>query len=152
MLYIIQAAVEYLVSILVTGAFLATITKELGFSDGLTGIVSAIISLGCLFQLLSVTIRRNVKRTVIVLSLTNQVLFLLLYVIPLSGAAKPVKTVTFVVSIVLAYLIYNIIHPKKFNWLMSTVEDGHRGTFTATKEIVSLISGVAFSFGKENGL
>lgn len=147
MLYIIQAAVEYLVSLLVTGSFLATITKELGFSDGLTGVVSAIISLGCLFQLLSVTIRRNVKRTVIVLSLTNQVLFLLLYVIPLSGAAKPVKTVTFVVSIVLAYLIYNIIHPKKFNWLMSAVEDGHRGTFTATKEIVSLISGAAFSFG-----
>ncbi len=146
-LYIVQAAVEYLVAILVSGSFLATITKELGFSDSLTGIVSAIVSLGCLFQLLSVTIRRNVKRMVVFLSLANQVLFLLLYVIPLSGAAKPIKTVMFVVAIVLAYLIYYIIHPKKFNWLMSAVEDGHRGSFTATKEIVSLVSGMAFSFG-----
>lgn len=146
-LYIIQAAVEYLVAILVSGSFLATITKELGFSDSLTGIISAIISLGCLFQLLSVTIRRNVKRTVVLLSLANQVLFLLLYVIPLSGMEKPVKTAAFVGAIILAYLIYYIIHPKKFNWLMSSVEDGHRGTFTAAKEIVSLVTGITFSFG-----
>ncbi len=146
-LYVVQAAVEYLVAILVSGSFLATITMELGFSDSLTGIVSAIISLGCLFQLLSVAIRRNVKHTVVFLSLANQVLFLLLYVIPLSGSGKPFKTVAFVVAIVLAYFIYYIIHPKKFNWLMSTVEDGHRGTFTATKEIVSLVTGMAFSFG-----
>ena len=50
-MYIFEAALEYLISILVPGSFLATITKELGISDSLTGILSSVISLGCLFQL-----------------------------------------------------------------------------------------------------
>ena len=145
--YVIQAAVEYLVSLLVSGAFLATLTNALGFSDGLTGIVSAIISLGCLFQLLAVFVRRRIKSKVIFLSVVSQILFLLLYVIPLTGAAKPIKTVLFVVAIVLAYLLYNMIHPQKTNWLMETVKDGERGLFTAVKEITSLIAGMLFSFG-----
>ncbi len=48
-MYILEAALEYLISILVVGSFLATLTKELGMSDGLTGILSSVISLGCLF-------------------------------------------------------------------------------------------------------
>ena len=146
-LYVIQAAVEYLVALLVSGAFLATLTKELGFSDSLTGIISAIISLGCLFQLLAVFVRRRIKSNVILLSFVSQILFLLLYVIPLTGAAKAVKTVAFVIAIVLAYLIYNMIHPQKTNWLMGSVKDGERGSFTAIKEMVSLASGMLFSFG-----
>lgn len=145
--YIIQAALEHLVALLVSGSFLATLTKELGFSDGLTGIVSSIISLGCLFQLLTVFVRRRIKTTVIGFSFVCQILFLLLYVIPLTGAAKPIKTVLFVGAIVLAYLIYNLIHPQKTNWLMGTVGDGKRGVFTATKEMVSLAAGIGFSFG-----
>ena len=146
-LYVVQAALEHLVSLLVSGSFLATLTRELGFSDSLTGILSAVISLGCLFQLLSVFLRRRVKTVVVVFSAVNQILFLLLYVIPLGGGGKPLKTTAFVVLILLAYLIYNWIHPKKFNWLMSTVDNARRGTFTAGKEIVSLVAGIAFSFG-----
>ena len=58
LLYILEAALEYLLSILVSGSFLATLTKELGMSDSLTGILSSVISLGCLFQLMSVILRR----------------------------------------------------------------------------------------------
>ena len=145
--YIIQAALEYLVALLVSGSFLATLTNELGFSDSLTGIVSAIISLGCLFQMLTVLVRRRIKSKVIVYSFACQILFLILYVIPLTGAPKPIKTAAFVAAIVLAYLIYNMIHPRKINWLMRSVADGKRGSFTATKEIASLASGMAFSFG-----
>lgn len=36
LMYIFEAALEYLISILVAGSFLATITKELGVSDSLT--------------------------------------------------------------------------------------------------------------------
>lgn len=146
-MYIFEATFEYLISLLVAGSFLATLTKELGLSDSLTGILSSVISLGCLFQLISVSVRRTrVKSLVIVLSIINQLLFLLLYVIPLSGAAKPVKTVLFVTAIFSAYLIYNFAHPKKISWLMSLIDDHHRGAFTANKEIVSLLSGMAFSF------
>ena len=147
-LYIIEAAIEYFVSILVSGSFLATITRELGISDSLTGILSSIISLGCLFQLLSIFIRKTqVKGLVIALSITNQLLFMLLYVTPMTSFNSKTKIVIFVVLIFLAYLIYNFTHPKKINWLMSLVDDKSRGRFTANKEIVSLTTGIFFSFG-----
>ena len=147
-MYVIEAAVEYMISILVAGSFLATLTKELGMSDSLTGILSSIISLGCLFQLLSIFYRRNkVKRFIIIMSVTNQLLFLSLYVIPLVEWNKKYRILIFVVTIVLAYVIYNLAHPHKINWLMSLVDDQQRGTFTANKEIVSLIVGMIFSFG-----
>lgn len=147
LMYIFEAALEYLISILVTGSFLATITKELGVSDSLTGILSSVISLGCLFQLLSLSVRRaKVKKLVVILSVINQAFFMLLYVIPLTGAKKQIKIVLFVVLICAAYLIYNFAHPKKINWLMSLVDDSSRGAFTANKEIISLVCGMLFSF------
>ena len=86
LMYILEAALEYFISILVAGSYLATLTKELGFSDSLTGILSSIISLGCLFQLLSLPLRRKrVKILVLVFSILNQLLFMLLYVIPLTS-------------------------------------------------------------------
>lgn len=147
-MYILEAAIEYLISILVASSFLATLTKELGMSDSLTGILSSVISLGCLFQLLSVFYRKqNIKRFVIIMSVMNQLLFMLLYVIPLAGGGKQLKITIFVIAIILAYMIYNFAHPHKINWLMSLVDEQHRGRFTANKEIVSLIAGMIFSFG-----
>ena len=147
LMYICEAALEYLISILVAGSFLATLTGELGFSDSLTGILSSIISLGCVFQMLSVFIRRKrMKSFVIIMSMTNQVLFMLLYVIPVFEISGTVKTILFIVFIFSAYFIYNIAHPKKINWLMSLVDNEFRGVFTANKEIVSLISGMAFTY------
>lgn len=147
-MYIIQAALEYLVAILVSGSFLATITKELGFSDSLTGILSALVSLGCLFQLFSLSIRKTkVKRFVIIFSIINQLIFMLLYVTPLLNFPEKVKIVIFIILILSAYFVYYIANPKKINWLMSLVDDRQRGSFTANKEIISLASGIVFSFG-----
>ena len=148
LMYIIEAALEYFISILVAGSYLATLTTHLGMSDSLTGIISSFISLGCLFQLFSVVLkRRQVKTIVTVLSVVNQLLFMLLYIIPLSGAGKQVRIALFIIAIFLAYLIYNSVHPLKINWLMSLVDDRKRGVFTSYKEIVSLLSGMVFSFG-----
>ena len=147
-MYIIEAGLEYLISLLVTGTFLAQLTKELGFSDSLTGILSSVISLGCLFQTLSVFYRKKtVKRFVIGLSIANQLLFMLLFVIPLgNNIPSPIKTALFVILIVAAYFLYYIAHPKKINWLMSLVDPSNRGSFTANKEIISLALGITFSF------
>ena len=148
LMFIIEAALEYFIALLVSGSFLATLTKELGFSDSLTGILSSIISLGCLFQLFSIIIRpkRN-KGFVIALSILNQILFISLYVIPLLEIKASTKTLLFVVAIIGAYFVYNVAHPKKINWFMSLVDDFKRGEFTAVKEIISLITGMAFTFG-----
>ncbi len=147
LMYICEAALEYLISILVAGTYLAMITKELGISDTLTGIISSFISLGCVFQLFAMLLRRgNTKKTVLFLSVLNQLLFMSLYVIPLMGGSKDLKTALFIVVILLAYFFYNMAHPKKIDWFMSLVDYEKRGVFTAKKEMVSLISGMVFSF------
>ncbi len=143
-----EAALEYFISILVSGSYLATLTTHLGISDGLTGIISSFVSLGCLFQLLSVFLKRKrVKGIVTALSVINQLLFMLLYIIPLAGGSKQMGIILFMAAIFLSYLIYNCVHPLKINWFMSLVNDSQRGLFTSRKEIVSLVSGMLFSFG-----
>lgn len=146
-MYIIEATAEYLVSILVAGAFLATLTKHLGIPDDLTGILSSIISLGCLFQLGSLFFQPKRKKPFVILfSIANQLLFTSLYLIPILNINRTFKIVLFVAVIILAYFLYNIAHPKKIVWLMSLVDDHQRGRFTADKEITSLWIGMLFSF------
>ena len=145
--YILEAGLEYLISILVAGAYLAKLTESLGMSDQVTGIMSSIISLGHLFQLGSLLMRpKRVKKLVVGLSIANQLLFMLLYVIPLGNGGNSFRSVLFVVVILAAYLLYNLAHPKKINWFMSLIDDSVRGRFTSVKEIISLIMGVAFTF------
>ena len=147
LMYVGQATFEYLISILVHGSYLASITKNLGMSDSLTGILSSVISLGCLFQLLSLTFRvKRVKPFVVTFSLINQLLFLLLYVIPIVQIPPQYKTIIFVISIFVAYFLYNLAHPNKIHWMMTFVDDRHRGSFTANKEMISLVSGIVFSY------
>ena len=53
-LYIIEAALEYFVSIAVSTIYLAKLTEYIGFSDSLTGILSSFVSLGCGFQMIAI--------------------------------------------------------------------------------------------------
>ncbi len=146
-LYIWEATFEYLISILVAGSFLATLTKELGFSDGLTGILSAFVSLGCVFQLGALALRtKSVKRIAVILGVLNEILFMLLYVVPLTSLGKTAKTAIFIAFMATAYITMNFIAPHKMSWLMSLVEDSKRGVFTATKESVSLLTQMFFSY------
>ena len=145
--YVVEAALEYLISLLMTGTFLAQVTMNLGFTDSQTGVISSIISLGCLFQLGSMFIRkRTVKKFVVGMSIANQLLFMLLYVIPVVPLSQNIKQTCFLIFIFTAYGLYYVAHPKKVNWLMSLVPDGQRGRFTATKEMVSLAAGIVFSY------
>ena len=146
LMYILEAGFEYLIAILVAGTFLAKITTSLGISDNLTGIISSIISLGQIFQLGSLLIKRpKVKGLVIILSVINQLLFLFLYIIPFFEFSCEIKTLIFITAIISAYLIYNVAHPKKINWFMSLIEDSKRGSFTGLKEAVSLLMGMVFT-------
>lgn len=147
--YIIEAALEYFISIMVTGAYLARITSSLGFSDSLTGILSSFVSLGCVFQLGAIRLfgkTRRVKRPILLCHIFNQALFSLVYltpVLPLSGGAK---TALFLICFCSAFVISNLITPPKVNWLMGLVDDRARGVFTARKEIVSLLGGMTFTY------
>lgn len=146
--YILEAALEYFISILVTGAYLAKLTEEIGLSDSLTGILSAFTSLGCGFQLFAIFLanKRPVKRWVTILHIINQLFFALVYLVPFINVSQSTKIVFFIVFLLLGHAINNVVNSPKINWFMSLVDNDKRGRFTANKEIVSLISGIVFSF------
>ena len=148
-MYVIEAALEYFVALLVTGAYLARVTASLGFSDSLTGILQSFASLGCLFQLGAITLFRktkNVKRPIILYHLVNQALFALVYVSPVLPLTQEMKTAVFIVCFVIAYVLSNVVQPPKTAWLMGLVDDRKRGIFTSIKEITSLLGGMTFTF------
>lgn len=148
LMYIFQAALEYLISLAVTGSFLAKLTKEIGMSDSLVGILGGVAALGGVFQLLSMLVRRSrPKKFVLVLSVLNQLLFISLYLIPGLTLGREISTGLFAIMLVSAYLLFNIAAPAKTSWLMSMVEPRSRGIFTARKEMFSLLASMIFTFG-----
>lgn len=149
LLYILEAALEYFISIAVGSVYLAKLAEYIDFSDSLTGILSAFVSLGCGFQIIAIFLahKKPVKKWVTVLHIVSQSLFALLYIVPLFGLSATAKAVLFVLLLLSAYIIHNIINAPKTTWYMSLVKDEKRGVFTANKEIVSLLGGVVFSWG-----
>ena len=149
LMYIFQAAFDYFISILVAGAFLAKVTSYIGMSDSLTGILSSFVSLGCGMQIVAVflTRLRRVKSMVITASIVNQLLFALVYLVPFLPEDLPVpRSVILLCALLMAQAVMNVTRSSMINWLMSHVDDHHRGVFTAKKEIVSLIGGILFNF------
>ena len=149
LMYIIEAALEYFVSIAVGGVFLAQITKSIGISDAVTGIITAFVSLGCGFQIIALFLahRKPVKKWVTLGHIISQALFVTMYFVPLLNASKTTKTLLLILTLFAAQIIHNAINSPKINWCMSLVDDNKRGDFTANKEIVSLIGGMLFSYG-----
>lgn len=147
-LYILEATLEYFVSLLVTGAYLAKITSSLGMSDSLTGILTSFVSLGCGFQIIAIFLanKRPVKRWVTVLHSVNQLSFALIYLTPFIKVGSEVKIALFIAFLLVGHIINNVVNSPKINWFMSLVDDKKRGSFTASKEMVSLIGGMVFSF------
>ena len=147
-LYVVQAALEYLIALAASGTFLAKLTSQMGMSDSLTGILTSMMSMGCLFQMLALFIRvRHVKIFVILTSLFSQFLFMLIYLLPLTGVSPEIKTAAFVAALSSAHLVLNAASPYRMNWLMGLVSDSSRGSFSATMEMFSLLMGILFSYG-----
>ena len=150
MLVIIEAAVEYFISLCVTSTFLTAILNEMEISASLQGIIGAITSLACSVQLIAVfSIKRTYpcKRWVSILNLVNQLLFAVLYCIPMIEISKEIKIISFIGILLVAYACQHYLTPSRVNWQMALVEDNKRGIFTANKEIISLIGGMIFSQG-----
>ncbi len=147
--YMSQCTFEYFTSLLVADAFLAKLLKHIGVSDALTGVISSIVSLAFIFQLLSiwaVKIKISTKKLVIITDTTSQVFFMLLYLIPfLPDTFNPIKPLLVTLGILIAYFAKCLVFSIAFKWGNSFVDPGVRAYFSAKKEIVSLISGIAFT-------
>ena len=146
-MYIAEAGLEYFISLMVVGAYLAKLTAHLGLSDSLTAILTSFVALGFSFQLLAVFFFRggSVKRRIIILHVVNQLMFMGIYTVPFFNLPHSLKVTLFVVLLMGAYVISNLINSPKTNWLMSLVDDHKRGQFTAIKEAVSLVGGFLFN-------
>ena len=145
---ITTAALEYFVSLLVIGSYLAKLTSDIGIPDSVTGILTSFVSLGFGFQLFAIFLinKRPVKTWVTVMSVVNQLCFAFVYVIPFFEISTAVKTAIFVVMLLMAHILLNVAGPAKIDWHMALVDDDKRGRFTALKEIISLVGGMIFSF------
>ena len=76
----------------------------------------------------------------------NQLFFALIYLVPVIDLSIELKTVFFIAFLLIGHIINNVVNSPKINWFMSLVDDNKRGSFTANKEMVSLIGGMVFSF------
>ena len=114
-LYIIEAALEYFVSIAVGTVYLAKITAYCGISDEVTAILTAFVSLGCSFQLLSIFFggKSSVKGFVSGGHIVSQLLFTALYIIPLLGFNDNAKAIILIIALLAAQIIHNLVNAPK---------------------------------------
>lgn len=147
-LYILEAAFEYFISLLLSGTYLAKVTTTIGISDSLTGILTSFVSLGCAFQIVAIFLanKRPVKKWVTILHTINQLFFACIYLVPFFNISQRTKIIFFILFLLLGHIINNIVNAPKTNWFMSLVDKKKRGSFTASKEMTSLIGGMTFTF------
>lgn len=146
--YILECAFEYFVALMVADAFLATLLTEMGLSDAVIGVISSLISLAFLFQLCSIFVVqhiRNIKLVAIPIHCISQMFFLVLYLLPFFNIPQQLRVFVVVGCLLIAYFGNYLVTSVIFNWGNSFVDPNGRADFAATKEIVSLISGVVIS-------
>ena len=146
--YIIEAGFEYFISLFVTGTFLGYILDALGFSDAMQGIISTVASFTCGAQLFALFLSgKRAKRIVTIGHAINELAFVLLYLLPIFDISSGAKAAILLVLLFSGHIINNAINPAKITWLMTSVPNEKRGSFTAVKEMISLAGGMAVSLG-----
>lgn len=146
--YTIQCAVEHMVYLMVTDAFLAKLLKHIGLSDSMTGVISSLVSLAFLVQLLAILLMQrmqNIKRTVVITDMLSMLLYMSTYLIPFIPVPGSVRTVLVFVCVlggaVMRYLTMNMY----YRWANSYVHPYKRAGFSAVKEMISLACGILLS-------
>lgn len=143
--YTAQCAIEYFVELLVADAFLAKVLTFIGISDALVGIISSFITFAFFFQLLSIYLVRtriSTKKLVITIDTASIFFFMLLYLVPFLPLGHTAKTILAVLSVFLAYAAKYTVLSIYYKWGNSFVVPQKRASFSATKEVISLILGM----------
>ena len=127
-LYLFECAFENFISILVSGVYFAKLTASIGISDSMTAILIEITSLAALFQLITVVISHKppFKRWVLPAQIIAEILFGLLYLIPLLKI-RIFSSLLFFITVLISKIIKSITAPLKQTWFMSLVDDRKRG-------------------------
>lgn len=147
--YRAQCTFEYFISMLVSDAYLAKLLSDIGLSDTLIGIISSFIVAAFLFQLAAIPLAQkvhNVKRTAVIFNTLSQFLFVGLYLIPFLPLPLPVRTALVMGGILVAYFSSYVVSSMLYRWANSFVDPAKRGDYSAGKEMISLLSGMVFTF------
>ncbi len=146
--YIGQSTFDYFVALLVSDAFLAKLLTSLGVSDSLAGIIASFVSLVFVFQIFSIFLvkgRLKAKTLSIVFETLSQLCFAAMYLIPFLNVSKGTKHALVILAILFAYIAKYLVFSILFKWGNSFVDPKTRGSFSAKREIISLVSGIVFT-------
>lgn len=146
--YNAEALLEYLISLTIIDSFLAALGKTLGISDALIGICTAMTSLAGLTQIFTVFFNHQKPKKMLILRLhlINQLMFACLYFLPFINISQSLTTVLFVLLLLGGYLCANITSSIRYTLAMSSVERHKYGSFSTTKEMISLVGGMIFEY------
>ncbi len=147
--YMLWCTFEYFVAICVSDIVLPYLLKEIGMPDSLIGITNSLISLSCLFQFFTVGLARRVKnpkRFSGLIHCLGQLFFMCIYLIPFLPCAAEYKHILVIVCLLVAYLGNYLVKNIIYKWAHTYVAPSKRARFGATKEIISLLSGIVVSF------
>lgn len=146
--YMAQCTFEYLLSLLVTDAFLTKLLGHLGLDDTTIGIISSFITLAFVIQIFSLflyKLKLNAKTTTFIFYPLSRLLFSSLYVIPfipIGGTTVKVVVMCFIlVAYSSKYMVLNVL----YKWGNSYVQPTKRASYSATKEMISLATGIIFT-------
>ena len=145
--YNIQCAIEYFVTLLLADAFLAKLLSYIGISDAWVGIISSFATMAFTFQLLSIFLikmKMSTKTLVTTVDVASVFFSMLLYFVPFMPISSEAKTIVVVLSVFIAYVARYLVLSIYFKWGNSFVEPTKRASFSATKEIISLLGGMVF--------
>lgn len=157
--YLIECAFEYFVALLAQGVFLDALLEDLALSDSTKMIVQSLISLAFLFQLLAIFVVQrisNVKLFAVLFHTAGQLMFMLLFLIPFLGYSSESaflswawehRAVWLIAGMLIAYFGNYFVTSMIYKWGNSFVEPHHRARYSATKEMVSLITGMVVTLG-----
>lgn len=146
--YMAQCTIYYFLMQLTADSFLAKLLGSLGIGDALIGIISSFVSLAFMVQVFSVFMVRlkiSTKKLVIFCDTASFLFFMLLYLVPFIPVNREQRTILVIVSVIAAYVSNYLISPICFKWANSYVQPEKRASYSATKEMVSLFSGMAFT-------
>lgn len=146
--YMAQCTFEYLLSLLVTDAFLTKLLTHLGLDDTTIGIISSFITLAFVIQIFSLflyKLKMNSKTVTLIFYSFSRLLFSSLYVIPFIPMGSVTVKVVVMSFILMAYSSKYLVMNLLYKWANSYVEPNRRASYSATKEIISIASGIIFT-------
>jgi len=146
--YTAQSAIEYFIALLIADAFLAKLLKAIGLSDAVIGTISSLVTFSYLFQILSIILMqkiKNIKKTVVFADTVGMLFLTANYLIPFLPISQTFRTILVFVFVGGGYAAKYIVASVFFKWANSFVHPTKRASFSAVKEMISLVTGIAFT-------